>query len=651
MINIDGLKNTILKLQIEPENLIFKKNLMALKEKDLDLYQKIINTKVSDEYLVIREQNNELKNLVSFSKNVVLYDVNNPLKSVVNEVDNLKLINSRIAVFLGIGLGYEVMYFIEEYSKKQLTEFILIIEKNIDIFIKALGASDLTKIINNPRVKFVVDYNEENLFVAFQEYLLEANKFMLVKATKFIYNLVNFNIYKDYYLNAIRKFNEAAAYSIDFYGNDPEDSIIGIENMLENIDVIINNPGINLLFEKFKDKPAVIVATGPSLNKNKHLLKGLENKALIVSADASLNILSEMGVKPHLVTSLERVPEVIELMGGFKKEEVDNVYYSACPVIQNSVYKAYPGPKIMVYRDYAQFKWIGIDRGILDVKQSSGNMAFKIAAALGCNPIILIGQDLAFDRDGLTHAKGTTFGDKQENFLQGGNLTVKANDGGVIETSKIWHGFLKGYEVDVAQYRGKCINSTEGGAYIEGTEVMPFKEAITKYLKEEYYPLNIIKNNLKEFNKENIKNDYNKVYSIINNTIKDMNLIIEKCNKGYEVCDKYENELNKYLSKEKKINIKKIENIEKEIVKYKNEVIFNNITFKSFFIHIFQSCEIKFQMDLYDLANRYEDLNMVKVASILKYKNWYAKAITIGQISLKVVEQAKQRLDEKECSI
>lgn len=92
--------------------------------------------------------------------------------------------------------------------------------------------------------------------------------------------------------------------------------------MLANIKVILENPGINLLYNRFSEKPAIVVATGPSLNKNKHLLKGLEDKALIISVDASLKILMEMGVKPHLVTSLERVPQVANLIDGFTASEL-----------------------------------------------------------------------------------------------------------------------------------------------------------------------------------------------------------------------------------------------------------------------------------------------------------------------------------------
>jgi len=85
------------------------------------------------------------------------------------------------------------------------------------------------------------------------------------------------------------------------------------------------------------------VATGPSLNKNIHLLKGLENKAVICAVDASLRVMRRHNLKPHLVTSLERVLPTAKLFEGLTKEDVEGVYLSACPVIRPETYANFPG--------------------------------------------------------------------------------------------------------------------------------------------------------------------------------------------------------------------------------------------------------------------------------------------------------------------
>ncbi len=57
--------------------------------------------------------------------------------------------------------------------------------------------------------------------------------------------------------------------------------------------------------DRYKNRPAVIVSAGPSLRKNKHLLKGLREQAAIIAVQTTLQPLLEMGVEPHFVTSLD----------------------------------------------------------------------------------------------------------------------------------------------------------------------------------------------------------------------------------------------------------------------------------------------------------------------------------------------------------
>jgi len=217
-----------------------------------------------------------------------------------------------------------------------------------------------------------------------------------------------------------------------------------------------------------------------------------------------------MGLKPHLVTSLERVAETVKLLEGYNREEVGDVYLAACPVVRNEVYQAYSGPRIIVYRDFDHFKWLGIDRGILKIQLSAGNMAFKVAEALGCDPIILIGQDLAFSRDGRTHATGSVYGENQQLPLEE-MFEVMGNDGESIMTNQTWYSFLRAYEMDLLNYSGTCINATEGGAYITGTSIMPFEEAINKHIREEFYPRDSIRESLTIFTPRDVEQDLQQV--------------------------------------------------------------------------------------------------------------------------------------------
>jgi len=638
LVRVDNKKNA--------DNSIYHANMQALKINYPDLAEKVEKIRANNRFMISKA--GAAFNIYSREGNFYYYDINDPQKDVATQIKALNLRNARLAVFLGMGLGYELRYFSQKEAKQHNTSYIVVIEKDLEIFRAAMETTDLREFIRHPQLKLIVGLEEGELYTGLREYLHENNRYLLLKALKFIYHPSSLRLNKEYYIRVIQLLKDAGSQQILHFGNDPYDSLIGIENMLANLYEIISNPGIKLLYNKFSGKPAIVVATGPSLNKNKHLLKGLENKALIVAADASLRVLIDMGLKPHLVTSLERVAETVKLLEGYNREEVGDVYLAACPVVRNEVYQAYPGPRVIVYRDFDHFKWLGIDRGILKIQLSAGNMAFKVAEALGCNPIILIGQDLAFSRDGRTHAAGSVYGENQQLPLEE-MFEVMGNDGESIMTNQTWYSFLRAYEMDLLNYSGTCINATEGGAYITGTSIMPFEEAINKHIREEFYPRNTIRESLTIFTPQNVEQDLQQVLKLTADTIKDLEQIIEYCRQGISSYEKYKDELESCLdgSTNMKSILKRLSTIEREIMEYKEKCRQLHHTFQLFFAHVFQSFAIKFEMEMIAVPEKHEDPDMARVEIILRQAEWYAVIGDLAGICLQSLKKASKQLEDK----
>ncbi|MDD2621247.1 MAG: DUF115 domain-containing protein [Syntrophomonadaceae bacterium] len=630
------------------DNDLCRANMKALKKNYPELARQVGDTPLNNKFELSKKVPQIKQNLYSKEGNFYYYN-DNIDEDVADQIKALNLKNTRLAVFLGIGLGYELIYYMQSLAAIQNTNHILVIEKDMEIFKLALNSVNLVPVINNPGIRFIVGEKVSKIYARLRVYFAEKNRYVFVKAMKPIYHSSSLLLNKDYYLQVIKVLREAATHQIMFFGNDPYDSIIGIENMLANIKEITLNPGINLLFNKFKSKPAVVVSTGPSLNKNKHLLRGLEDKALIIAADASLKVLMDMNFKPHLVTSLERTSEVVDLFNGFSAAEVQDVYIAACPVVLNEVYQVYPGPRVIVYRNFDHFKWLGIDKGILDIQLSSGNMAFKIAAALGCNPIILIGQDLAFSRDGRTHAEGMIFGETDQISINEDKVTVMGNDGQLILTTPTWYSFLKGYEIDIAGYNGRCINSTEGGAFIQGAEVMPFQQSIDKYMKERFNPLEILKKYLSSFSTEEAKSDVMKTIELIDSTVQDMQDILLNCKKGLELCNRYQQKWVDILRNPE--NIKKLKNgvlknIETEIMTPRINCQKMHNTFQLFFAHVYQSYLINHEIDNIAVPEKYDDINLARVEILLRQAESYAVIGDLANICLSSLVKARENLTQ-----
>ncbi len=631
---------------------LYKKNLQALQVHYPELAELVQNAAANYRYESFIIGKNRLPNLKGKNSDWLYYDRDEPLKDVENQVKALKLRNARMVLFLGLGLGYELIYYIQSEAKAQRTEFILVVEKELEIFIEAIKCINLVDVIANPNIKLLIGEDENKLFPRFKNYLLAENRYKLIKAVKPVYHISALKLNKEYYMRVLQIFRDASTQAIIHFGNDPHDSLIGIEYMLDNIKEIVNNPGVNLLCDKFKNKPGIVVSTGPSLNKNKHLLQGLEDKALIISTDSSLRILIEMGVKPHMVTSLERDLYTAELLKDFSREELEDVYLTACPVIPKETYAAYNGPRIIVFRDYDHFRWLEIDRGILNIKMSAGNMAFKVAEALGCNPIVLIGQDLAFGDEGHTHAAGRVGAmdgvDKDIARAGGKIIEVMGNDGMPIKTNEGWYWFLKAYEVDVDAYPGTCINSTEGGAYIAGTKVMPFQGAIDKYIKDNIYPVAIINEGLKAFSPQEAEKDLHKMDEIMAVTIQDMQEIVSYCQEGIDICARYKQLLLNALYNPKELSDlkKNLVAIEAEIYGPRTKCSAIHRTFQLFLTHVIQSFAIKFEMDIIAIPEKYEDEDQARVEILLRQVEWYEVVGDLSRICLTSLFKAELQLEE-----
>lgn len=626
---------------------LYARNMKSLRQHYPDLARQVEETPENTNYRCFRKSNNQYWNLQEIKSGLLYYHNSEHLQEEIKEqINRLKLKNTRMAVFLGLGLGYELLYYMQHISQQQSTKYILLIEKELEIFKAALKSTDLHLAISHPHVKLVIGEPPEKLYTILRNYMAENNRFYLAKAMKPIYHPSSLAFNKEYYLQTLKELKEAVTGQVLHFGNDPRDSLIGIENMLANLREIVYNPGINLLFNKFKGKPAVVISTGPSLNKNKHLLKGLGEKALLIAADASLKVLLEMGVKPHLVTALERTMGIYKLFEGLKAEDLEDVYFAACPVIDPRVYAAYTGPRMIVYRQFDHFKWLQIDRGMLNIQLSAGNMAFKIAEALGCDPIVLIGQDLAFGRDGTTHANGMALGEKRQLFYDRGTLEVMGNDGQPIMTSRVWYNFLKAYELDVAGYNGTCINSTEGGAYIQGTRVMPFLESIDKYIQENYYPLQIIKEETREFSVANSEDDAKRVKEILSRGINETEQIISFCESAVSLYQEYQQDLQDAMEDDAVLEkIKEtLPGIKAQMFEFRQECRKLHETFQLLLFHFIQSFSIKNEMEKVKLPELYEGKRL-DIAIIIKMVEWYAVIGDLCKICLVSLKKAYKEID------
>ncbi|MBF0510472.1 MAG: motility associated factor glycosyltransferase family protein, partial [Deltaproteobacteria bacterium] len=261
---------------------MYENNLALIRARYPELAAKLDNT-VDDGTCKVKPSKSSMPTmtLIHEGQEIFLHSGYNPLKEAESFIEKKGIKGERIVLFLGFGLGYYLDRLLATQGGK--VKFCIIVEKNIQIFRKSMETIDLSSIVKNPAAELLIDLPDEELLprmVAF--FKVDFRRICMISSTLFVEHPVIFNAYNSYYGKVMKTFRDSCMTAFHFVGNSPHDSLIGIANMLDNIDNIIVSPGVNQAYGAFKGRPAIIVAAGPSLNKNVHLLKGLEDRALII---------------------------------------------------------------------------------------------------------------------------------------------------------------------------------------------------------------------------------------------------------------------------------------------------------------------------------------------------------------------------------
>ncbi|ECP6333085.1 motility associated factor glycosyltransferase family protein, partial [Campylobacter jejuni] len=124
----------------------------------------------------------------------------------------------------------------------------------------------------------------------------------------------------------------------------------------------------------------------------------------------------------------------------------------------------------------------------IDTGTHVSHFSYTLALALGFKNIIMIGQDLAFDEKGNSHSKGFSYGEKYEGGANIDKFKIPAYAGkGEVLTHIAWNDYRTKLEYLFAcnNQKAKFYNATEGGARINFTEELSFKECCEKLLTKE----------------------------------------------------------------------------------------------------------------------------------------------------------------------
>ena len=237
-----------------------------------------------------------------------------------------------------------------------------------------------------------------------------------------------------------------------------------------------------------RDIPGIVVAAGPSLNKNIQELKKAKGKAFIIAVDTAIKPLLKNGIIPDMFAIVDAM-KPLDLV---KMEEAKEIPLVTTLNASPEILDYHKGMKFFYNEGYQFAESVFLRTGQKIGKVSNGGSvatsAFSLLYKIGISTIILVGQDLAYTNN-KSHADGT-FQEimKEENTSR--FMMVEGNFEDKVPTRPDFKLFLDWYNMYIEGckgYRGnfRVINATEGGAKIQNTEIMTLREAIDRECTKE----------------------------------------------------------------------------------------------------------------------------------------------------------------------
>jgi len=547
----------------------------------------------------------------------------------------------------GIGNGY----FYHKLLENPYHQTIMIFEPELEMIYIALNLVDFSQDILDKRV--IINHTKAIDINACIAMLNDRSKYFLT-----VYDLHVHSLYYEKYIDDIKSIHQSLIQAFKHLshamGNSSEDTMIGLRHSLKNIPKMISMPTLNQLVSKSKvTKQAIIVSTGPSLAKQIPYLKKMQEYVTILCIDASFPILSQEGIKPDIVFSIERVKETGEFYKKTPKKFHKNVIFAIASVSHDATIDNIHGTTCMFLRDDSYNMFFELDEwGYLGGGMSAANFAYSFATRCNFDQIILIGQDLSYGKDGSSHSKNHVFGEDEVKDSKHYCNVVAYGGEGEVPTTRVWKSFLDSYVLQIAEHGIETINATEGGAKIAGTKEQPFQkiceESINKGKKKHQITLS-------KPSQEAIDKNQEKLYSKLEEAINLAKDMIKITSKAHTEADKFLTTIENYTDQQiiQKISLKKLSKYVNKITHIKER--HNSEAFLKMYGLIlmasvgnleFLVAEVYVMRENNELAKKQK-----KIAWISIHQKWLSTITSNLEESLAILENSHSTLLIKELSI
>lgn len=413
-----------------------------------------------------------------------IYSTINPRKQVREQINRSNFQKKGLILVMGLGLGYLVEELLNMIKPHQM---ILIVDKDFSIMKAALSFKRFDRIIKDPRVQMALSGDMgENIDAILKPFMnkieFEGLEVFMDPASKIVHP-DTYSAFKEKLISSLRTANvgELTNYIQMFRFTN---------NEILNTPYYVSSPGIDVLKDLIKDMPALVVSGGPSLNKNIDLIHKLKNKALIIALGTTLKPLLKHGIIPDIVIAIDPAPLQVKYFDNIDIPK--EIFFVTTNVFNPRALTYWRGPSFWINDGTSYVRFLdtisNYHRPSIYLGMTVAHGATSLAYYMGANPVILVGQDLSYTSN-KTHVDGAAFSKEIDITKSKEVIWVPGNYEDKVPTLRNFVAYIKLFENMAHSFKKKredflLINATEGGAKINGTEVMRLQDVIDNYLPD-----------------------------------------------------------------------------------------------------------------------------------------------------------------------
>ncbi|MBP7553481.1 MAG: motility associated factor glycosyltransferase family protein [Spirochaetes bacterium] len=389
-----------------------------------------------------------------------------------------------VLILYGSGLGYVLRRCYDiliKSSSLKIKPYIMLIENDIKMFLTSLKYFDYSEILQSENVKIFLEAEKEVI-----------GSFLQTIPTKYIryhHHRPSYYLNSDYYKATQNYINFVLDRKDMNSATFKRFQTLWTRNSIRNAPYFLKSSKLKDLNNIASGLTSAIIAGGPNLNRSINFLFNNQNNMIIIAVDTSYKFLIKNGIKVDIIVTVDPQYWNYKFLEGINiTNEIivtdSSIYYKIFNIAETN--RFFIGNSIFPLNQYFDE---GEDRGTLAAGGSVATTAFDVARIIGSKEIVLIGLDLSYpNRE--THFKGAFF---EQSFLSTSNfintaekmvykylthvplIKISSTNGKVYSDQKMAL-FKKWFDREISLTSAKVILPDLGGAYIEGSNIIPIEK-------------------------------------------------------------------------------------------------------------------------------------------------------------------------------